>query len=611
MINNNKMDIYLNNPLIFKCVLATKAKNIRKTISIEEISTLELKTIENILREILYDTEVDKKIRLYWTMTILEGAERLRYEKLNILYERANSFLHSEQLKKRTRPETTISIEDIPKTPEMPKLHFPLTPPDEHLLDEQQEDLLCNIPNGRSSPAEEVNLEEMMLAFEKHCKKDRTREYAITAQNITEIEEIATHTNIPVSDLVPDTPTKRPASFLRHDDTPSKRRKISSMVTDQIEAETERQTEDNMEISQPMVQGMGDTETVGDQRQNENIAGEIDVNEALTLMSPVTFERDPERQVEKNIPRVENLQVPETGMLTQIYEPEGPKIPASKSRLKLTKVNVNKTVHLSAQLMYQQKHEFQMRKHDHDILPSIHQPLSIFFEELTQNENSLDQFNEIFYNTYFTSEVKSKVKEHVQEPRDDAVLDLEDEEHARRISRAPIEADIPDVNNTDSRVANPQELSKRSTLGHTIQIPNILVNDQPIEDVLEPISESNVEPAADPAVHSIVEPTLHEAQEATFNLTLQSSSHFSSQILRSEITRVLEANSYAEIVEYLSSTEVETVELDSIIPPESHNKLSLVRCLYCLLELQKEKKILLSQDTCYGPILIRKWPIIK
>lgn len=52
---------------------------------------------------------------------------------------------------------------------------------------------------------------------------------------------------------------------------------------------------------------------------------------------------------------------------------------------------------------------------------------------------------------------------------------------------------------------------------------------------------------------------------------------------RSEITRVLEANSYAEIVEYLSSTEVETVELDSIIPPESHNKLSLVRCLYCLL----------------------------
>lgn len=158
--------------------------------------------------------------------------------------------------------------------------------------------------------------------------------------------------------------------------------------------------------------------------------------------------------------------------------------------------------------------------------------MSIFFEELTQNENSLDQFNEIFYNTYFTSEVKSKVKEHVQEPRDDAVLDLEDEEHARRISRAPIEADIPDVNNTDSRVANPQELSKRSTLGHTIQIPNILVNDQPIEDVLEPISESNVEPAADPAVHSIVEPTLHEAQEATFNLTLQSSSHFSSQILR-------------------------------------------------------------------------------
>ncbi|XP_043480221.1 uncharacterized protein LOC122509945 isoform X2 [Leptopilina heterotoma] len=491
----------------------------------------------------------------------------------------------------------------------MPKLHFPLTPPDEHLLNEQQDDLLRNIPNGRSSPVEkELNLKEMMLAFEKYCEGDRTREYVTTARNITETEEIAIPENIPVSDLVPDTPTKRPASFVRHDDTPSKRRKMSSMVTDQIEAETEGPTEDNMEINEPILQRMDDNETVTDQRLDENVAGEIDVNEAFPP-SPVAHEREADRQIEEKIPRVENIQVPEAQRLSQISEPEGPEIPAPKPRFKLTKVTANKMVQLSAQLTYQQKLEFQIRKHDQDILPSIHQPLSILErteEELTRNENTLDLFDEIFYNTYFRLEVRSKVDERVQEPRDDAVLELENQEHDRRISRAPIEADISDVNNTDSRIANPQELSERSTLGHTIQIPNILVNDQPIEDVLEPISESNVEPAADPPFHSVVEPTLDQAQEATCNPTLQSPSQF-----RLQISRVYEADSYAAFFENLSFSEGEIVELDVIIPPESHNKLSLVRCLYCLLEFQKEKKILLSQDTCYGPILIRKWPIIE
>ncbi|XP_051172639.1 uncharacterized protein LOC127288961 [Leptopilina boulardi] len=565
------MEIYLNDSLLSKCFFASKNKKIRKILSVETISDVDLHQIWDSIREMIRDTEIEKKDRNYWSMTFLKGALQIRDEKLNILLEKAKLFTEND---KELRKEESIvreendDKEEAPKTPEITKLNFPDIPDDINLLSEQQ-DKEIHIPRISSSPSfGKLDFERMMHEFELEFEHP-------------ELE------NVSASDIMPETPSKRPHSFVRGDDTPSKRRKISSMFLDDIEAgrEAEQVGDSNMELdrNEPIQQFLDENEVEGVRRLDEN-SREMEINETIPP-AEIINEREHEEQIDRNIPRTDIVENPELEIMPQISTSTDEEIPNSRPNVKLTKIKLNKKICLPEHLIYQRNYNFCERKLNIESMQlaqlSSKDLLKTPSREI-ENDNLLELFDDIFCNSFYTLQPRTsnveQEEEQEEEPRVNETIDFEIENDNRRVSEAPLEEQIPDIDVTVARVSHAQDSRRRRTTDCVVQVPSISIDDQTMGyDTFEPISE--------PALESTFEPVIQRS--------------------RPILVRKSEEEIFAEIVNLLSSEETDSVNLDKIIPPDITNRITAVRCLICLLELMLKRKILLSQEICYGPIYVR------